>query len=74
MTTAVVFLSFGQRTKEKETLGECAIRRRLKRRITCGEMVGQLDMNGLSFRWDFFLSVGSWVRGLPISSGELNWS
>jgi len=33
----------------KLTLGECAIRRRLKRRITCAEIIGQLYMGGLSF-------------------------
>jgi len=58
MTTAVVFLSFGQRTKEKKTLGECAIRRRLKRRITCAQIIGQLYMGGLSFAGIFLSFYG----------------
>jgi len=70
-TTATVFCG-GQRAKEK-TLRECATRRRVKRRITCAQIVGQSDKVWHSFRLDLLPFVGSsWVRGSPIREGELN--
>ena len=73
MTTATAGVFLPDNGRRRKPLVERATRSMLEGRITCAWIVGQPDKVRLSFRLDFFLSVGSsWTRGSPISLGELN--